>query len=118
MVWPGAGIGHARSVLLRAHPLLDDGVIEGEIFGRRLSHGGLELERWLTLRQPVRVALVAFLDLARIGSAGPGHVDAGAGVRVRLPGQSSVLRIDAARGLLDGSFALSMGWQKSWPAWH
>jgi hypothetical protein len=115
MVWPGAGIGHARSVLLRAHPLLEDGVIDGEMFGRRLTHGGLELEGWLPLQRPLRVALVGFLDLARVGSAGPGQIDAGAGLRVALPGQSSVLRFDAARGLLDGGFALSMGWQKSWP---
>jgi hypothetical protein len=123
MLWPGAGLGHARSVLLRAHPLLEDGTIDSEIFGRRLGHGGLELERWLPTHQPVRIALVAFADLARIGggttsNGGSGQVDIGGGVRVALPGQSSVLRIDLARGLLDGSFALSLGWQKKWPDWE
>jgi hypothetical protein len=118
MVWPGAGTGHARSVLLRAHPLLEDGVIEGAVFGRRLSHGGLEVERWLNPGPPMRFALVGFLDLATLGNGGAGQIDVGAGVRVRLPGQSSVMRIDAARGLLDGSFALSMGWQMSWPGWN
>lgn len=122
MVWPGAGVGHARSVLLRAHPLLEDGAIDGEIFGRRLTHGGVELERWLPTRQVVRFALVAFADLARVGggmssNGGHGQVDVGGGVRVALPGQSSVLRIDVARGLLDRSFAVSLGWQKGWPAW-
>lgn len=122
MLWPGAGLGHARNVLLRAHPLLEDGAIDSEIFGRRLSHGGLELERWIPTHQPVRLALVAFADLARIGrgttsNGGAAQLDVGGGVRVDLPGQSSVLRIDIARGLVDGSFALSMGWQKMWPAW-
>jgi hypothetical protein len=122
MVWPGAGVGHARRVLLRAHPLLEDGAIDSDVFGRRLGHGGVELERWLPTRQPVRIALVAFADLARVGrgmssNGGRGQVDVGGGVRVALPGQSSVLRIDVARGLLDGGFALSLGWQKRWPAW-
>ena len=44
-VWPGAGTGHGRDVLLRAHPLLDDGVIRG-VFGRRLAHAGTEWRRW------------------------------------------------------------------------
>ncbi len=123
MLWPGAGLGHARSVLLRAHPLLEDGAIDSEIFGRRISHGGLELERWLPTHQPVRLAFVAFADLASVGrgmtsSGGPGQLDVGGGVRVGLPGQSSVLRIDIARGLVDGNFAVSVGWQKMWPAWN
>jgi hypothetical protein len=121
MVWPGAGLGHARSVLLRAHPLLEDGAIDGEIFGRRLGHGGVEIERWLGTR-PVRVALVAFADFARVGQAMAsngrrGQIDVGGGVRVALPGQSSVLRLDVARGLLDGSIAVSLGWQEAWPDW-
>jgi hypothetical protein len=123
MVWPGAGLGHARGVLLRAHPLLEDGAIDSEIFGRRLSHGGVELERWLPTRQPMRIALVAFADLARVlggmsSNGGTGQVDVGGGVRVALPGQSSLLRVDVARGLLDGSFAVSLGWQKAWPDWE
>lgn len=123
MLWPGAGLGHARSVLLRAHPLLEDGVIASEIFGRHLTHGGLELERRLPSRGPIRLAVVAFADLARSGrgmtsNGGGGQLDVGAGLRVGLPGQSSVLRIDVARGLVDGSFALSMGWAKVWPDWN
>ncbi len=122
MVWPGAGVGHARSVLLRAHPLLEEGAIDGEMFGRRLGHGGVELERWLPTGQPLRIALVAFADLARVGGGmsanrDPGQVDVGGGVRVALPGQRSILRIDAARGLLDGAFAISLGWEKAWPHW-
>jgi hypothetical protein len=121
MLWPGAGAGHARSVLLRAHPLLEDGVIVGEVFGRRLGHGGLELERWLPAGVgPLRLALVAFADWAasgrRMASRGSSaQIDVGAGMRVGLPGQSGLLRVDAARGLVDGSFALSMGWQRTWP---
>ena len=36
---PGAGTGQGREVLLRAHPLLHDGVVRG-VFGRRLVHAG------------------------------------------------------------------------------
>jgi hypothetical protein len=127
MLWPGAGLGHARSVLLRAHPLLEDGVVEGEVFGRELAHGGLECERWLPVGRPARIAAAAFADLARSArgaratagaDAAPWQLDVGAGVRIALPGQNSVLRIDAARGLVDGSFALSMGWQRSWLDWN
>src|SRR5436190_2179427 len=40
-IWPGADSGTVRDVLLRAHPLLDDGVIRGGVFGRRLAFGSL-----------------------------------------------------------------------------
>ncbi len=36
-LWSGAGDGHARPALLRAHPLLDDGAIDGPAFGRTLT---------------------------------------------------------------------------------
>jgi len=38
-------------------------------------------------------------------------VDAGAGLRIRIPGISSSLRIDYARGLRDGAHAWTIGWQ-------
>ena len=44
-VWEGAGTGSARAGLLRAHPLLRDGVLTGPVFGRRLARATLEYAR-------------------------------------------------------------------------
>lgn len=116
-VWPGADTGHARDVLLRAHPLLDDGVIAGGVFGRRVASGGVEAQHWLAPgRHLVRIAPAAFVDLARATRGLPTtddrlHVDAGVGLRLSLFGMG-VLRVDVAHGLRDGSDALSIGWQR------
>jgi predicted double-glycine peptidase len=122
-VWPGADTGHARDVLLRAHPLLDDGIILAPasaangrvgVFGRRLAFANAELQRWQSVgKWPIRIAPAAFVDTARAtrgfdGIATPTQVDAGAGLRVSLLGLG-VLRVDVAHGLRDGSNALSVG---------
>lgn len=117
-IWPGADTGHAREVLLRAHPLLDDGVITDGVLGRRVVHGGAELQHWVApgRQRLVRVAPAAFLDIARAtrGLAQSDrriHYDAGAGLRVSVAGMG-VLRIDVARGLRDRRTAFSVGWQR------
>jgi len=117
-LWPGADTGHARDVQLRAHPLLDEGVIRDGVFGRRVAFASAEVQRWL---RPVghrllRVAPAAFLDVAHATqglatSNTRAQFDLGAGVRLSLPG-AGVLRIDLARGLRDGTTALSVGWQR------
>lgn len=118
-VWPGADTGQARDVLLRAHPLLDEGIIMDGAFGRRLAFATAEAQQWMPLgRLPARIAPAAFVDLARAtrGLAPSDtrlHVDAGAGIRVALPG-AGVLRIDLARGLRDGGTVLSAGWDRRW----
>ncbi|MEO5894402.1 MAG: papain-like cysteine protease family protein [Vicinamibacterales bacterium] len=114
VLWPGAGTGHARSILLRAHPLLDDGVIAGAAFGRLMYHASFEARRWLPpVLRFVRVAPAVFIDAARADrrlTAGDGWgIDAGAGLRVSVPG-SSVVRLDVGRGLRDGATALSIAW--------
>ena len=117
--WPGADTGHARDVLLRAHPLLDDGIVTGGAFGRRLAFATVEAQRWTLLRRlPVRVAPAAFVDVARAARGldlGDDrlHVDAGAGLRIGLPG-AGVIRIDVARGLRDGGTVLSAAWDRRW----
>jgi hypothetical protein len=121
-LWPGADTGHARDVLLRAHPLLQDGVIEGTgqaaaVFGRKLAFGNAELQRWWTVgKWPIRIAPAAFVDMARArdgfgGASTPVQVDAGAGLRISMLG-FGVLRIDAAHGLRDGRNALSVAFVK------
>jgi hypothetical protein len=116
-IWPGADTGPARDVLLRAHPLLDDGVIRGGMFGRRLAFGALEVQHWLKPgKHPVRLAPALFVDIARAtrglaSSIDRTQVDLGAGLRVSLFG-ASVLRVDLAHGLRDGRNAFSVGWQR------
>jgi hypothetical protein len=118
-LWPGAGAGHAREPLLRAHPLLEDGVIDAtssSVFGRTLAFGGLEVQRWLDRPALARVAIAGFTDIARAtrqaGVPTPGQVDLGLGVRVRMPGSAGLLRIDVARGMRDGARALTVGIMK------
>ncbi|HEY2434596.1 MAG TPA: C39 family peptidase [Vicinamibacterales bacterium] len=118
-VWAGADTGQARDVLLRAHPLLDDGTITGGVFGRSLASGTIEAQQWRMLRlMPGRFAPAVFVDLARAsrglgGAVSPVQADAGAGLRIAIAG-AGVMRIDAARGLRDGHMALSAGWDVRW----
>jgi peptidase C39-like protein len=115
-LWPGAGVGQGRDSLLRAHPLLRDGIIRG-VFGRRLLHAGSEWRYWRgTVFRTLRVAPAAFVDVARayeVPNFGDDrlHVDAGFGLRVAMPG-AGVLRVDLAHGLRDGQNALSVGWTR------
>jgi predicted double-glycine peptidase len=115
-LWPGAGTGQGREVLLRAHPLLHDGRIRG-VFGRRLIYAGGEWRywRWTALRT-LRIAPAAFVDMAnadRVPAFGDDrpHLDAGVGLRIAVPG-AGVLRVDLGRGLRDGESALSLGWAR------
>jgi hypothetical protein len=115
-LWPGAGTGQGRDILLRAHPLLHDGVIRDGVIGRRVLNAGAEWRRWLSPQhaRPVRLAPALFVDAARAGHVFRGadrrlHLDAGAGLRIALPGSGTV-RIDLAHGIRDGATAFSVGW--------
>ncbi len=113
-LWSGAGTGHGRGPLLRAHPLLDDGRIDGDVFGRRLFSASGEGRHWLKpVMGVIRIAPAVFVDAAgarhRLRPGRAWHVDAGAGLRVALPG-AGVLRLDLAKGLRDGATALSIAW--------
>jgi hypothetical protein len=114
-LWAAGDTGHARGPLLRAHPVLADGRLDVQRLGRRLQHAGLEVQRWRQGRGPISLGFAGFLDLARTGQRLVGDVlvdaDAGVGVRVAVPGQRGVFRIDIARGLADGRIAVSVGWQ-------
>jgi hypothetical protein len=117
-LWPGAGEGRARAPLLRAHPMLDDGVIDTtarSAFGRSIVYGSAEAQRWFARPALVRVGAAAFVDVARAarrsaGGSAVGFADVGAGLRVRVPGLNRVLRIDLAHGLRDGADAFTVGW--------
>lgn len=117
LAWPGAGTGHVRDVLLRAHPLLQDGMIADGVFGRRLTFAGAEWQRWSRpSKWLVQYAPAAFVDVAK-ASRGfgpailPTQIDAGVGLRLAAPG-SGVLRVDVAHGLRDGRTALSLMWER------
>jgi len=114
-LWNGAGTGQARDELLRAHPLLHDGIVRDGVFGRRLAAASLEWRRWgAPVKRVLRLAPAAFIDAAKAGDAPAfadhrAQVDAGVGLRLAIPG-AGVLRADVARGLRDGEMALSFGW--------
>jgi len=117
-LWPGAGDGHARAPLLRAHPLLEGGTIDAtrsSAFGRTLTYANVEVQRWFARPLVPRLGLAAFADAARAsrGAAASSvpHLDLGGGLRIRIPGAEGVLRIDAAHGIRDGANALTFGWQ-------
>jgi hypothetical protein len=120
-LWPGAGAGHARAPRLRAHPLLDDGVISGDVFGQRLAYAGIDAIHTLVARPLMRFDGVVFVDSARawrsLSADHRLHVDVGVGVRLRGPLESGAIAVDVARGLRDGRAALTIGWEQSWPGW-
>lgn len=122
-LWPGAGTGHGREPLLRAHPLLEAGVVTGEAFGRRLAHASIEYRRPVWRPAMARLGLAVFADAARAwhrpdGSSSSLHVDAGVGVRLALPGKGGAMRLDVARGMRDQQVVVSAGWQPSWTGQH
>jgi hypothetical protein len=118
--WPGAGTGTGRELLLRAHPLLSDGVVTGEAFGRRLLDAGVEGEAWLLRSSFASVGVAAFVDAARPWDrpARPGPAgwlaDVGTGLRLRLP-TVGVLRLDLATPTGSRQLTFSAGWQLPWP---
>ena len=120
-LWPGAGTGDARVPLLRAHPLVKDGIVSGPVFGRRLAHGTVEYQRPLLTTVGGSVAWAAFADVGtawsrmNVEARGPIHTDVGAGIRLALRGKGGALRIDVARGIRDRQVVLSTGWQAPWP---
>ena len=119
--WPGADTGHARTALLRAHPLLRDGTIAASGLGRAMIHSTVELQRDLAGLPLARIGWAIFVDAARQSRTLAGdpiaHIDAGAGLRAAIPGTSGTLRVDVARGLRDGNVVLSTAWERSWPGW-
>ena len=119
--WSGAGTGHGRTGLLRAHPLLDHGVLAGPVFGRRVAHVSLEYARPVARIRMAAISIAGFVDAAQAGRRLRGldtsalYVDAGIGVRAHAPGVGGAIRIDMAHGLRGGGTALSVGWGGAWP---
>ena len=113
--WFAGDTGNARPVLLRAHPLVEDGRFNVAQLGRRVVHASAEAQRWWPVRAGVRAAAAVFLDGVRTsGRLHPGtrtDLDAGAGARLALPGIAGIFRVDVARGLRDGQTAVSFAYE-------
>ncbi len=123
-LWTGAGTGRGSQVLLRAHRLVDgDGVVRGHFHAPRMGYGSLELRRWFDPLPGTRVGVATFVDAVSAGGTGTttgdiaarSAVDAGIGLRLRLPGLPTTIRVDAATSLTHGSRAVSIGLTPEWP---
>jgi hypothetical protein len=116
-LWPGAGTGSGRESLLRAHPLLEGGVVAGRGFGRSLVDAGLEREGWARTIASLRLGWSVFVDTARptaglrAATAPRWLVDGGVSLRAGAPGGQGTLRLTAAHGFVDGTAAFSVGWE-------
>jgi hypothetical protein len=113
-LWFAGDTGHARSVLLRAHPLLDDGRLRVERLGRRIGFASGEVQRWWRGPAGVAAAGAVFADATLVGlrrmAATRGDTDVGIGARVALPGVAGVFRVDVAKGLRDGATAVTFAY--------
>lgn len=119
-IWPGAGKGPGRPLLLRASPLHQDGEFTGEAFGRGLLHATVEAEVAVADRGTARLGLAAFVDWAkpwdtalRTG-AGPGVFALGVGVRLRVL-SNTAFRVDVARRPGRSGWIVSAGVIPAWP---
>ncbi|HEY6572404.1 MAG TPA: hypothetical protein VI198_03725, partial [Candidatus Eisenbacteria bacterium] len=115
-LWPGAGTGSGRAPLLRAHPLLDEGVMTGRAFGRTLVHSGIERQSWAWTFKSLRLGWILFVDGARPWDTSrlervPWQTDGGGGIRLAGLGTRGEFRIAAARGFEDGHTAISVLWE-------
>lgn len=113
-LWYGAGVGSGREPLLRAHPLLEEGIVNGLVFGRRLAYANLERRVFPWEVHRVRVGLAVFLDTARawdrlIPRDAPWQFDVGGGIRLASRSGHGELRVDFGYGLQDKETAISAG---------
>jgi hypothetical protein len=115
-LWSGAGTGSGRPLLLRAHPLVRDGVIEGASFGREFLGASVQAEAPVATLGPARLRAAVFVDAAKVlaPSRGGTVVDIGVGLRLQPPGWRSSLRVDVATPWGRTDPQLSAGWQGEW----
>jgi predicted double-glycine peptidase len=115
-LWAAGDTGHARGMLLRAHPVLDEGRLRVERLGQHLAQASSEAQYWWRPAGVLPIAAAIFVDAARVNRrravAGEAlvDVDAGAGFRLSLPGRTGLFRVDVAHGLRDGRNAVSLSW--------
>jgi hypothetical protein len=110
-LWFAGDTGRARPLPLRAHPILTGGErFRTERMARVFAHESTEVQRWWRAG-PFRTGIASFVDTgltARRLSGGPvTDIDVGVGLRAAYPGHAGALRLDFARGVRDGHFAIS-----------
>ena len=110
-LWFAGDTGRARPLLLRAHPVLTGGErYRTERMARVFVHESTEVQRWWRAG-PFRTGIATFVDTgltARRLFGGPiTDVDVGVGLRAAYPGHAGAFRLDFARGVRDGHFAIS-----------
>jgi hypothetical protein len=120
--WPIAGSNLEWAIPLRAHSATARGLLDPSSTGRRIAHAGLAGDIPLHRFGLIVLAAGGFLDGARIDHRADGStanrwlLDAGGGLRLGVgDGQLGVFRLDLARGLTDGTTALTIGVQREWP---
>ncbi len=119
-IWPSAGTGASRAFLLRGSPLVSDGIVVGEAFGRGLLHATAEAQMQVAERMLVRLGIAAFADWAKPWdtppSSGPGRsvFAIGAGLRIHGPG-STAFRFDVAKRPGSPGLLVSAGVIPPWP---
>jgi hypothetical protein len=110
-LWFAGDTGRARSLLLRAHPILTDGErFRTERMARIFAHESTEVQRWWRVG-PFRTGIATFVDTGltarRLSSGSITDVDVGIGLRAAYPGRAGAVRLDIARGVRDGDIAIS-----------
>ena len=114
-LWMGAGRGPGRPLLLRAHPLLHDSIVDSPFFGRRFAFATTEYQKPVKRTRTGVVAIAGFVDMGQAWRTllGPGptvlQVDAGVGVRLRVSSRNGA-RLDMAHGLPNGGWTISAGY--------
>jgi len=110
-LWFAGDTGRARSLLLRAHPILTDGErFRTERMARIFAHESTEVQRWWRVG-PFRTGIATFVDTGvtarRLSGSSITDVDVGIGLRGAYPARAGALRLDIARGIRDGHVAIS-----------
>lgn len=120
-IWPATGLSQiggfgrtSEAALLRAHPLLENDVVRGAVFGPAVWSSGLEKRTFPWSLGFLRLGAAAYVDAAGLlnstDSTGRWQVDAGIGFLVREFGSTETVRVDLGHGLRDGAWALSLSW--------
>ena len=111
-LWFAGDTGAVRPALLRAHPVVDDGMLRSRAARardrrtcpERLGSGGLSDPSCMSASPSL--PMPPALNAGALGD-GRGDVDLGAGLRLGWPGLAGVFRLDLGKGLRDGTTAVS-----------
>ena len=116
--WPGAGTGQGRDVLLRAHPLLDDGIIATGCSAAGSAHGGSSGADGCSRRANRFVSLRRCSWMSRVRPpvwsrpTGAGTPTWAQGIRIAVPGAGVAADRSRTRPARR-AMALSVGWSGS-----